>query len=113
MFFSCSSDDYGSNPPPLTSIFIVGSHIVTVVDPETKEIEKVIAIKVVDGKDLWLSLDKAIKGFDYKEGFEYVILVRSADYNEENMETYKYGYTLLELISKTEKESKDLPERFE
>lgn len=113
LIFSCSSDDYGSNPPPLTSGFIVGSHKVTVVDPKTKEIEKVIAIKVVGGKDHWFPLDKAIKGFDYKEGFEYVISVRSADYNEENMGTYKYGYTLLELISKTEKESEDLPERFE
>lgn len=111
--FACSSDDLVSNPPPLTKSFIVGSHKVPAVDPKTNEIKKVIAVKVVGGNDNWFPLDKAIRGFDYEEGFEYVLSVQSVNYNEENMGTYKYGYIILEMISKIEKDSEDLPEKFE
>lgn len=113
LVFSCNSDVLDPSLPPLTIRFMVGSHKVTVINPETHEVGKVLAIKVVGGKDNWFPLDKEIRGFNYEEGFEYVISVQSINYNVENMGTYKYGYTLLELISKIEKQSKHLPEKFE
>ena len=57
-------------------------------------------------QDEWVSFD-GIEGFDYEEGYEYVIRVkREKWHNGEIMDAGMYRYILLKVISKTKKNSK-------
>ena len=53
----------------------------------------------------WTTFAPQIQGFDYVEGYEYVLLVKEVHLENPPMDHYGAEYSLIELISMTEKES--------
>lgn len=58
-----------------------------------------------DQSTVWRTFSNPIEGFEYEEGYEYVILVGVPDSGKESDGTY----TLIKQISRTECESKEIP----
>lgn len=61
-----------------------------------------------DKSDTWTTITESIPGFDYEPGYEYVIEVKERHIKNEP-EDYLGEYILMNVISKTKKQSENLP----
>ncbi len=68
-----------------------------------------------DAHSDWEYFYTPIDGFTYEPGYEYVILVRSEEVESVSMPADRPAirYTLEKIVSRTKKESEDLPQRRE
>ncbi len=71
--------------------------------------QKCLLIKK-DGHSDWEFFYGPIKGFDYREGYEYVIRVRKDILDDAPADRSSFEYTLVKVISKTRKDSEGIPE---
>lgn len=78
------------------------------VDCEGLIMQKCLLIREVD-KQNWNFIYDGIKGFDYKEGFEYEILILEEHIENPPQDGSSILYTLIKVISKVEKTSENLP----
>ncbi|ARV15882.1 DUF4377 domain-containing protein [Polaribacter sp. SA4-12] len=70
--------------------------------------QKCLLIREVDNEN-WEYFYDSIIGFNYEEGFEYEILISEKEIENPPQDASSIEYTLIEVISKTEKISKNLP----
>jgi len=95
--FSCSDDD-----EELT--MWIASEKVLSGDPVGGEVRPMIQYKLNES-DIWMSLRENIAGFDYEEGYEYVILVKCTRIKNPLQDQSAEQYSLIKIISKTKVES--------
>lgn len=70
--------------------------------------QKCFLIKEGDSKD-WTFWYSGIEGFNYEPGYEYVIEIRKDTVANPPMDASTIKYTFLKEVSKTKKESEDMP----
>lgn len=71
--------------------------------------QKCLLVKMGDTPD-WEFFYNNIEGFDYEEGYEYVLDVKEEKVENVPADASSLKYTLVKEISKTAKESENLPE---
>lgn len=105
LFVSCSDDD--DNEKVLT--MTIASRTTTCQAlPSGQEYGGYI---VKEGKNGWKPFCNYISGFtDYTEGFEYMVKVKQIYIEIPREDGSSYEYELIEIISKTEKESEGIPD---
>lgn len=82
---------------------IVASEMVTAVDAEDGEEKPFLQVKEVgDNSEHWLMI-YGINGFEYEPGYEYILKVEKKVRRKDVMYLPSFEYTLIEIISKTEK----------
>ncbi len=64
-----------------------------------------------DGHSDWEYFYTPIEGFNYEPGYEYVILVRKENLENVPADRSSIRYVLEKVVSKTPKESSDLPQK--
>lgn len=70
--------------------------------------QKCLLIRDLD-KQNWEYLYDSIIDFNYEEGFEYEILISEMEIDNPPQDASSIEYTLIEMISKVEKTSENLP----
>ncbi|QXP66164.1 DUF4377 domain-containing protein [Polaribacter sp. AHE13PA] len=63
-----------------------------------------------EGAEDWGYFYSSITGFNYEEGFEYEVLISEKNIENPPQDASSKEYTLIKVISKVEKISKNLPE---
>lgn len=92
------------------SMIVASKKVQGVVGIGTNMLSDVFAIKT-ENKNTWSPFDGFIKGFDYEAGYEYVLEISETVFLD-----YRRGdpawseYQLVKIISKTKKESENVPE---
>ena len=114
-FFSCNNDEIEEK-----KIIDYREYVLTVASEKlpgivtscgSSHLTEVYAVKKGDSKE-WEAL-LAVAGFEYKPGYEYKIRISETSYLDYNMgEPAWTEYELLEIISKEEKSSENLPRHF-
>ena len=65
-----------------------------------------------DGDQEWSLFYSHIEGFDYQEGYEYVLNVKVTTISDPPMDASSKDYKLNHVISREEKESENIPNWF-
>ena len=65
-----------------------------------------------DGDKEWSLFYSHIEGFDYQEGYEYVLNVKVTTISDPPMDASSKDYKLNHVISREEKESENIPDWF-
>lgn len=100
--FSCSKDEN------VIETIIVASRKVMDIEPSGASEREYFLIKT-NKSDKWEYLSPNIQGFNYEEGYEYMLKVRITTINNPQQDQYPKSYALIEIISKTKKQSENLP----
>lgn len=102
ILFSCNNNDDNE----IEKTLIIASQKVDCVgvDPQ-----KCLLIKTDENQQNWEYLYSSIAKFNYIEGFEYSILVSEKQIKNPPQDASSIAYCLVEVISKTEKTSTNLP----
>lgn len=95
--FSCSDDDEDI-------LMWIASEKTMGFDPVSTNEYPMLRYKLRES-DSWMLLGESIAGFDYEEGYEYIILVKMEKIKNSVPDLSGEQYTLIEIISKTKKES--------
>lgn len=71
--------------------------------------QQCLLVKTNENQQNWQFFYAEITGFNYQEGYEYVIVVEETSIKNPPQGGSSIAYTLIEIISKTEKTSANLP----
>jgi len=88
-------------------VMVIASKMVKAVEP-TGNVERDYFLAKWDRYVEWTLFDSRIHGFEYKEGYEYLLLVREKPLKNPPMDHYGAYYYLIDILSITEIES-DIP----
>ena len=105
--FTCHDDEIYWEDDIKTMTLTVGSHGGTSNLDPFDGVHSVLFVKF-DGALTWEKLN-GIQGFEYEEGYEYVLKVERRRYDPAIQDVGRYYYIFKEIISKIEKETEGLP----
>lgn len=71
--------------------------------------QQCLLVKTTENQQNWQFFYSEITGFNYQEGYEYVIVVEETSIKNPPQDGSSIAYKLIEIISKTEKTSANLP----
>ena len=83
----------------------IAAERVNAIEPEGN-VEQPFLLYKLKEMDAWVTLNENIIGFDYEEGYEYLLLVEISKIKKPYYGQHPERYTLLKIISKTKKEFK-------
>lgn len=101
---SCDKESY-------EAIIIVAPEYSIGIDPVSAQEVKSLNIREIGGEDYWFSV-QYIDGFDYEEGYEYLLKVEVVKYKNPPIDMSGTKYKLIEILSKSKNticNKKELP----